>query len=75
MFGFKFFKKDKVEEVVVSKSDEEMGLAPQPIEINPPVNTQLLRAAARYQRLLNARVQGQKVHDDEIEKYRLLAQG
>ena len=76
MFEFLFGKK-KTPEGGKKKTPEggEVGLAPQPVEINPPPNAAKSRAEARYQRLLDGRKQGQKVPDEEIEKYRALAQG
>jgi hypothetical protein len=71
--GKKVGKHKKVEDAPVPPADD-VGLTPQPVEINPPADTRKERATSRLRRLLDGRAQGHKVSDEEIEKYRLLSQ-
>ena len=54
---------------------KELGLTAHPLDFNPNLNVQSVRAVARYNRLLEAQGAGQHVDPDELERYREAAYG
>lgn len=54
---------------------QEVALEAHPLDFNPNLNVQSVRAVARYNRLLEAQGAGQHVDPDELEHYREAAYG
>ena len=54
---------------------QEVALEAHPLDFNPSLNVQSVRAVARYNRLLEAQGAGQHVDPDELERYREAAYG
>ena len=54
---------------------QEVALEAHPLDFNPNINVQSVRALARYNRLVEAKEAGQDVSDEEIEQYREAAYG
>ena len=53
----------------------EVGLEAHPLDFNPPPIVKSTRDLARYNRLLEARANGQEVSDAELEAHRIAAYG
>jgi hypothetical protein len=51
------------------------GLVSNPLDFNPPPMVKSVRDLARYNRLLEARAEGQDVPDAELEAHRIAAYG
>ena len=54
---------------------QEVALETHPLDFNPNINVQSVRAVARYNRLVEAKEAGQDVSDEDIEQYREAAYG
>lgn len=54
---------------------QEVVVEAHPLDFNPNINVQSVRAVARYNRLLEAQGAGQDVDPDELERYREAAYG
>lgn len=54
---------------------QEIPVEAHPLDFNPNLNVQSVRAVARYNRLLEAQGSGQDVDSAEIERYREAAYG
>ena len=54
---------------------QEVVVEAHPLDFNPNLNVQSVRAVARYNRLLEAQGAGQDVDLDELERYREAAYG
>lgn len=54
---------------------QEVAVEAHPLDFNPNLNVQSVRAVARYNRLVEAKEAGQDVSDEDIEQYREAAYG